>query len=316
MKADLQLFFIFCFFPGFSFSLLAQTKNKTYVDYIDRYSDIAVEHRDKYKIPASITLAQGLLESGAGASELARTANNHFGIKCRSDWVGDRVYKQDDGPNDCFRKYKSVEESYADHAKFLLQYPHYDVLFTYNIRDYAAWAKGLQACGYATDKGYANKLIGIIEGYELYEYDTKTLPKNTAPPITSPVVRPIAPPAEEKKETKPVLRRDIYIAYNLLYVIANEGDSFEKIAKDVGFKAKDLIKYNDASENYPLAKGDIVYLQQKKAKADKPYFEHLVKIGESMHSISQLYGIRLKDLCQMNKKKVNYITEGDVIRLR
>ena len=304
MKIRLRLFFIFCFLFGCGFTLPAQKKLKVYVDYINKYSNIAVIHRDKYKIPASITLAQGILESGAGASGLAKASNNHFGIKCHSDWKGEQVYWKDDGPNDCFRKYKNVEESYEDHAKFLQQQSRYSVLFTYKITDYKAWAKGLQTCGYATDKGYANKLIRIIEDYELYKYDTKATPKSVKPQT-------------QQKNKKPVLLRDVYRTYNLLYVIAKADDSFDQIADDTGFKLKDLIKYNEVPADFPLEKGDIVYLQKKKTKADKPHFEHLVKVGESMHSISQQYGIHLKNLYKLNKKSKNYVpTEGDVLRLR
>jgi len=306
MKVFLRILLFFYFLFGFSIALPAQKKLQVYVDYIKKYSDIAVRHRDKYKIPASITLAQGILESGAGVSELAKTSNNHFGIKCHSDWTGERVYRTDDGPNDCFRKYKNVEDSFEDHAKFLAQQSRYAVLFTYDIRDYTAWAKGLQTCGYATDKGYANKLIRIIEEYELYKFDAKTAAKTAKK----------TPTVKEKKK-QPVLLRNVYKTHNLIYVIAKENDSFDQIADDTGFKVKDLVKYNEIPEDFPLRNGDIVYLEKKKKKADKPYFEHLVKIGESMHSISQLYGVQLKSLYKMNKKGKDYVpTEEDVLRLR
>jgi LysM repeat protein len=306
MKVYLRLFFIFILLFGFVHILPAQKKLQVNVDYIKKYSDIAVKHRDKYKIPASITLAQGILESGAGVSELAKSSNNHFGIKCHSDWTGERVYRRDDGPNDCFRKYKSAEDSYEDHAKFLVQQSRYAVLFTYDIRDYTSWAKGLQTCGYATDKGYANKLIRIIEEYELYKFDSKTPPKTTTPVLI-----------KKKKKNQPVLLRNVYRTFNLIYVIAKEDDSLYQIAEDTGFKVKDLMKYNEIPEDFPLRKGDIVYLQKKKKKADIPYFEHLVRIGESMHNISQRYGIQLKSLYKMNKKGNDYVpTEDDVLRLR
>lgn len=293
---------------GFSHALPAQTKLKTHVDYINKYNGLAVKQKDKYKIPAAITLAQGILESGAGLSSLAKDANNHFGIKCHTDWKGEKVYRKDDGPNDCFRKYNSVEESFEDHSKFLVQNQRYSILFTYNITDYISWAKGLQTCGYATDKGYANKLIRIIEDYDLYKYDSKRPLKST---VTIKIEK------EKKKDKKPVLLRNIYKTYNLIYVIAKEDDSFDQIADDTGFKAKNLAKYNEVHEDFPLRKGDIVYLQKKKKQADKPNFEYLVKIGDSMHSISQMYGIQLKHLYKMNKKKSNYVpTEGDVLRLR
>jgi len=304
MKTSLRLFFICCFLLEFTLTLPAQKKVQTYVDYINKYSNLAVKHKDKYKIPASITLAQGILETNAGLSKMAIATNNHFGIKCHTDWAGERAYYKDDNPKDCFRQYKSVEDSYEDHSKFLLQYPRYAVLFTYDIRDYTSWAKGLQTCGYATNPGYANSLIRIIEDYDLYRYDTKK---------ASSTVRD----NEKHPHEKPVLRRDVYKTYNLLYVIAKENDSFDQISDDTGFKVKDLIKYNEVPEDFPLKKGDIVYLEKKKKKADQPNFEYLVKVGDSMHSISQRYGIRLKNLYKMNKKDWDYApTEGEVLRLR
>ena len=148
-----------------SFSQLsAQRKNKAYIDYIEKYSSLAVKHQKQYGIPASITLAQGLLESGAGRSELARMSNNHFGIKCHSDWKGKRVYYDDDKKDDCFRKYNKPEDSFEDHARFLKR-ARYASLFELKVTDYRGWAKGLKRCGYATDKSYANKLIQTIERY-------------------------------------------------------------------------------------------------------------------------------------------------------
>jgi len=306
MKASLRLFFIGYFLLNFTLILPAQRKVQENVDYIKQYNYLAVKQKVMYKIPASITLAQGILESRAGLSELARASNNHFGIKCHADWSGDRVYRQDDAPNECFRKYNSVEDSYEDHSKFLLQYPRYAVLFTYDIRDYTSWAKGLQACGYATNKGYANSLIQLIETYDLYRYDTKTVSLS-------------ARERNKKRSSKgePVLLRDVYITYNLLYIIAKDNDSFDRISDDTGFKVKDLIKYNEVPEDFPLKKGDVVYLQKKKKKADEPNFDYVVKVGESMHRISQRYGIQLKQLYKMNKKDSDYVpTEGDILRLR
>jgi hypothetical protein len=276
---------------------LAQKKQKTYLDYIDRYHTLAQKHQSLYKIPSSITLAQGLLESGAGSSNLAVHSNNHFGIKCHSDWKGERVYRNDDNRNDCFRKYKKAEDSYEDHSRFLKQHARYSVLFTYKITDYRAWARGLQKCGYATDKAYANKLIKIIEDYHLYSYDSGKKSGN--------------------RQTTPPQMRQAYIRDGLLYVRAEENDDFNKIARDMGFKVKDLLKYNEAPEDFPLDRGDIVYLQKKKRKADKVYTVHTVKIGESMHGISQRYGIRVKGLYRLNKKDAEYVpVEGDVLRLR
>jgi len=297
MKVSLRIIFVFCFLFVSIYNFFGQTKLPAYLDYIDQYSNIAIANEKLYKIPASITLAQGIFESGAGGSFLAKTARNHFGVKCGSDWTGEKVYKADDGPNDCFRKYKAVEESYADHGKFL-QKPRYAVLFTYNLKNYTAWAKGLQSCGYATNPGYANKLIQLIEDYELYKYNANSTPAG-------------------RKTDKPVLNRNIYKTFGLIYVIADDDDSFDQISKDTRFKVSDLVKFNEVSSNFPLQKGDIVYLETKKTKADKPNFEHIVAVGESVYRISQLYGIQLKQLYKMNKLSPNYVpTEGDVLQLR
>lgn len=272
-------------------------KSPVFLEYIECYSDLAVKHQNKYRIPASITLAQGILESGAGRSSFVKESNNHFGIKCHRSWTGKTIYRTDDRPNECFRKYKKAEDSFEDHSLFLVDNTRYEILFTYEITDYKSWARGLQTSGYATDKAYANKLIKLIEDYELYRYDKKG--KRSKP---SPVIQ---------------LSRDIYKTHGLIYVIADAGDGLDDIADDLGFKVKDLIKYNEIPEDFPLNRGDIIYLEKKKKKADKPYYDHVVRIGESMHSISQRYGIQLERLYKMNKKSPDYVPEeGDVLKLR
>lgn len=304
MKRNALNFFLLLSLLGMGLNASAQKKLKSHLNYIDNYNRLAIRQMTKYKIPASITLAQGLLESGAGLSELARSSNNHFGIKCHADWNGGRIYRRDDNPNDCFRTYKTVEDSYEDHSGFLTKHSRYSVLFSYDITDYESWARGLQQCGYATDKAYANKLIKYIEDYELYIYDYKST---------------VSKKAKEKKPSGKQERRmrPTYLTYGLLYVMAEANDSFAKIAYDMNFKAKDLLKYNEVPEDFPLRKGDIVYLEKKKKKADPPHYEYIVKVGDSMHRISQHYGILLKNLYKMNKKKPDYVpVEGDVLRLR
>ncbi|MGB4444670.1 MAG: glucosaminidase domain-containing protein [Dysgonamonadaceae bacterium] len=287
----------------FSAGVYGQTRIKAYEAYIKKYSDIAVEHMQKYRIPASITLAQGLLESGAGMSDLARYSNNHFGIKCHRNWRGPAVYAPDDGPNDCFRKYKTVEDSYRDHAEFLAYGSRYKVLFDLSITDYKGWARGLQTTGYATDKAYANKLIKLIEDYELYRFDDKNYRKKYKEGSKS--------LAHEGWKHQP------YKTHGLVYVIAVEGDTYASIAEEFGFKEKDLLKYNEVPKGFPLNEGDIVYFQKKKSKADEPYYQHVIQVGESMHGISQKYGIRLRNLYRLNKKNYDYVPEeGDVLKLR
>ncbi len=301
MKLTIRIFCLLFFITTFA-EAATQRKVPSYEKYIKTYSDLAVQHQKKYKIPASITLAQGLLESGAGQSDLARRSNNHFGIKCHSDWRGGRVYHDDDLRGECFRKYKRVEDSYEDHSKFLLR-SRYERLFHLKITDYKGWARGLQKCGYATDRAYANKLIKVIEDYELYRYDTGKGHKISQ--------------KEREKQKYPKLRYTIYRTFGLLYVYAKENDSFDRIAQSLDFKVKDLKKFNEVPEDFPLQKGDIVYLEKKKKKADKPYYDHVVQIGESMHSISQKYGIQIKSLYKINKKDKDYIPEeGDVLKLR
>ena len=301
MKLTIRIFCLLFFIATLA-EAATQRKIPSYEKYIKTYSALAIEQQKKYKIPASITLAQGLLESGAGQSDLARRSNNHFGIKCHSDWRGGRVYHDDDLRGECFRKYKRVEDSYEDHSKFLKR-SRYDRLFQLKITDYKGWARGLQKCGYATDRAYANKLIKVIEDYELYRYDTGKVHKLTR---------------QEKKKLKyPTVKYTIYRTYGLLYVYAKENDSFDQIAQNLDFPVKDLKMFNEVPEDFPLQKGDIVYIEKKKKKADKPHYDHVVQVGESMHSIAQKYGIQIKSLYKMNKKDKDYVPEeGDVLKLR
>lgn len=299
---SLLFFLSFRIFPISAAS--PQDLNSRYVAYINQYNYIAINHMKQYKIPASITLSQGLLESGAGNSDLAIKSNNHFGIKCNATWSGDRVIAKDDTPNDCFRKYKKAEDSYEDHAHFIAYRDRYAALFLLDITDYKGWARGLQKAGYATDKAYANKLIKLIEDYQLYLYDREG--------AISKVEK-----EEEIIETPSLSQHVVYKTHGLVYVVARTNDTFESIAKEFDFSLTDLYQFNDAINGFPLQEGDLVYFQAKKNKADKPYFEHQVKVGESMHSISQLYGIRLDKLYSMNKKHIGYIPEeGDVLKLR
>lgn len=285
-----------------TFQVFSQKRYKVYEDYISKYSPIAVSNMQKHGIPASIILAQGLLESGAGQSELTKRSNNHFGIKCHRGWIGGRVYAKDDTPNDCFRKYRRAEDSFQDHAQFLVQRSRYSVLFKLSPTDYKGWARGLQQCGYATDKAYANKLIKLIEDYQLYRFDTKRYRKSSR----------IRAEATQNNWT-----HQPYKTHGLIYVIAVDGDTYEGIANEFGFRTKDLLKYNEVPKGFPLNAGDLVYFEKKKSRADKPYFEHIVKIGESMHSIAQRYGMRVKNLYKINSKDYEYVPEeGDILKLR
>lgn len=289
--------------------LNGQQRVSTYEAYIDRYGETAVEHMERYRIPASITLAQGILESGAGMSELARRSNNHFGIKCHRGWNGPSVYAADDTPNDCFRSYETVEESYQDHSEFLVAGVRYRSLFELSLTDYKGWARGLQKSGYATDRAYANKLIKLIEDYELYRFDDPKYRKG--------VSRREREERRRLEASRAIWEHQPYITHGLVYVIAVSGDSYAGIAREFGFDPEELLKYNEVPADFPLSEGDIVYFQKKKDRADKPYEFHTVQVGESMYSISQKYGIRMRNLYRLNKKSYEYIPEeGDVLKLR
>ena len=275
-------------------ALNAQSRNPKYEAYIEKYAEFAVQCQNEHHIPASITLAQGILESGAGESSLAKECNNHFGIKCGNDWYGRSTRKNDDRPNECFRCYKSAKESYDDHAKFL-QRQRYAFLFDYKITDYKSWAYGLKQAGYATDPKYPQKLINIIETYKLYEFDTQGNKKTGG-----------AKKQEEKKKTDPTLAEDKLFGYT---EIVNNGvrcyklltdDSFKNISKATGISVKRLLYYNDLPEEIDLYRDDYVYLTKKRATTKKRTPMHKVRTGESMHSIAQEYGITLKALYKLN----------------
>ena len=275
----------------------AQTRNKQYEDYIKKYRDLAVQEMKKYHIPASITLAQGLLESGAGKSSLARKSNNHFGIKCGSDWRGKTVSHDDDARGECFRAYKHPKQSYEDHSKFLAGRPRYASLFKLKITDYKGWARGLKKAGYATNPRYAEQLIDIIELYDLHRYDTKGGLKWM------------------KENPNP---HQPYIANGLVYIVVRVGDSWKSIFREFDISQKKLRKYNDLYKGYELQVGDILYLEKKNKKADKEHIVHVIRAGESMYSISQKYGIRLKNLYKLNKMDAEDPSPevGTILRLR
>ena len=290
-----------CLLPIFMLLAVVSASAQTpqYTQYINEYYPLAIEQMKQYKIPASITLAQALLESNAGQSDLARNANNHFGIKCHN-WSGDKTYKDDDQVDDCFRVYKSVRDSYEDHSIFLKSGKRYASLFTLSPTDYVGWARGLKLAGYATNPAYADKLIHIIESYNLDRYDSPDWK--------------YAPVYTESNAHVPML------ANGLVYIVARQGDTMQSIADEFGIPRRKLIQYNDLYKQYVPAAGDIIYLHRKNARAKKPYNAHTVSNGESMYSISQTYGVRLRNLYKMNKDKGELYdyspAVGDVLRLR
>ena len=286
----------------------AQMKwNQRYQQYIDQYKDIAIEQMQRWKIPASITLAQGIFESGAGQSELAVKGNNHFGIKCHG-WTGRTLYHNDDQQGECFRAYPSAFDSYEDHSRFLANGQRYRSLFSLKTTDYKGWARGLKAAGYATNPQYADRLIELIQLYRLYQYDTATTYDHFM--------------ADHAKDRPAVVGQQLHpikIYNKNYYLYARRGDTFKSIGEEIGISYRKIAKYNERDKKDALQEGEIIWLKKKQTKAPKEYKGrlHYVRQGESMYSIAQTYGIRLKSLYKLNRLSPDYdLRIGDALRLR
>ncbi len=288
-------------------------------EYIAEWKDVAVKKMKEHGIPASITLAQGLLESGNGNSELAREGNNHFGIKCTPDWNGGRTYHDDDKKDDCFRKYKDAAQSYEDHAKFL-QKPRYASLFELKSTDYKGWAQGLKKAGYATDPAYPQKLIALIERYELSNLD-KGIDVAYKP------AKPPAKPDPKKHGRHSGSGTDEVITIGagrsveqfegrIKYVTAKEGDTFRKVADDLEMTHGQLARWNDLDKEASLKAGQRIYIQPKR-NAAKGTETHVAKAGETLWGVSQQYGVKLAKLAKYNGLAADArLSAGQKIALR
>lgn len=266
------------------FAAVGAAAQDPYHDYIAEYSGLAVEQQALHGIPASVTLAQGLLESAAGRSSLAVRGNNHFGIKCHSEWRGDTLLRNDDAANECFRSYGTVAESFEDHSRFLLR-KRYAPLFDLDITDYAGWANGLRSCGYATDPNYASRLITIIERYALYLFDTD---EGRNAEDNARFIQ------EMLSRSHPVRR-----SRGLHYVIAAPGDTYREIAREFDIPEKTLRKYNDATRNR-IKDWEEVYLEEKHDRAPDGVDSATIGDGESIHSLAQRFGMKLATLRSLN----------------
>lgn len=275
-----------------SCSLFGQ-QDEVQLNYIERYKDIAIREMERAGVPASIKLAQGILESNAGRSTLARRANNHFGIKCGPNWQGRTVFKEDDDYDEngrlirsCFRGYRNAEASYIAHSEFLRDPQkafRYGFLFRLDPRDYRRWANGLKQAGYATSATYPEKLISLIERYELFKYDNMSAVDIDAP--------------------SDIVEAGILKNNDVRYVVAEEGESVEDIARRVDESVRNLISYNEnlTTGNQAVNEGERVYLQPKRNSYRGRNKYHVVASGETMFSISQEYGVKLSKLYDRNK---------------
>lgn len=316
--------------------LLGQGKKSPQEKYIDKYSAIAVNEMYRSGVPASITLAQGIVESSSGTSELAVKGNNHFGIKCHKTWKGKKMYYDDDLKGECFRKYPSAEDSFRDHSDFLRYRDRYKFLFDLPTTDYEGWAAGLKKAGYATDPGYASKLIRCIETYDLSRFDLMGV-EETFEAGGLYAVRPETVQAVEEIPASPLsleqgtlswdgpveqfsfsLERKMYSCNGVPYVLSEEGETYASIATANHLFLKEILRYNDLSATQSLAPGTRVYLQQKKKYSREGLDKYIVDAdGESVRDICQRFGIRQKTFLKLNGLPYSYIpAEGDELLLR
>ncbi len=307
--------------------------------YIDQFAPLAVSEMYRSGVPASITLAQGILESNSGRSSLSVKGNNHFGIKCHN-WNGRKMYHDDDTKGECFRVYDSPEESFRDHSDFLRYRDRYKFLFDLDPLDYRGWAYGLKKAGYATDPSYPKKLIRLIEDYSLNEYDKKPSSwarksgskkkdskKDSKKQQEAELQRPESPnkieqakPFDEKQRSTfhLPLSRDMMSLNGVPFIYASKGETYRSIAKANGLFLKELLKFNDLKEDEILYPGTIVYLQAKKKQAAKGLDKYIVEgDDESLYEIAQRFGVRMNSLCKMNGLTPDKrLFDGEVIKLR
>jgi LysM repeat protein len=280
-------------------------------DYVNSFKDVAVAEMKRTGIPASITLAQGIIESDCGHSTLAREANNHFGIKCHDDWTGATMRHNDNKRNECFRKYSRAEESFYDHSDFLKSVSRYSFLFNLNSTDYKAWAHGLKKAGYATNPDYANMLIRQIEENNLWYFDRGNIAASQSLHTNDTVKETVTTYSQDsaRKAEKfsngntAVFARAQRVMENnrIQYIIVRDGDTREKLENEFQLLKWELPKYNELKNDFPLIPGQILYLQPKreKAEAGKEYYN--AAEGDTMYLISQRYGIKLRRLYEMNR---------------
>lgn len=304
-------------------------------EYIDRYKSIAVADMERYGIPASITMAQGILESDSGNSLLSLKSNNHFGIKCKTGWKGEKVYHDDDAKGECFRAYPSVEASYRDHAEFLDSQPRYDSLFAYASNDYKSWARGLKAAGYATAPDYAQRLIRIIEECQLYLLDqpdgerlyasryglkhdsNEWFTSQTSVDETARTSEAIDPD-DYRVTINAHAGYNVYATNGVHYVVAKENDTFENIGEKFRLSPRNLRKFNDLKDKkaQPLM-GEVVYIERKKKRWEGNAQHHICRQGETAYSVGQSYAIRTRSIEKFNRLRPNEELEaGRQIRIK
>ena len=319
--------------PLASYSQVTGTYEERVLNYISQYKDWAMQEQMRVGIPASVTLAQGIYETGAGSSELATIANNHFGIKCKKAWTGETFAHTDDAPNECFRKYTSAYQSYMDHSNYLSTEKRYQILFTYAVDDYKAWCRGLKQCGYATNPKYAQLIINVIEKYNLNRFTdsaailfaTPVLDKNNnthGPNVSSyeyQIINQIDTPEtaiEEDADIKDNLLNfeGVTKVNNLNAFVARKGETLLEYAIRYNIRYQKLLDINDLTDG-PLPFSMYIYLEKKHLKGDHTYY--IVKEHETLLQIAQTEGIQLKQLRLINKiNEEEEVVKGERINLQ
>ena len=319
-----------CFASFFIFVLAKAQSSADIHSYISQYKQIALEQERQYGIPASITLAQGILESGAGTSLLSRKANNHFGVKAYGGWNGPVYLAWDDERTKSrFRKYTSPTESYRDHSRFLKDNSRYRSLFTHSVYDYRAWAIGLQKAGYATAGDYAKALIGFIDAYKLYAFNggvklragkTVTITRQVSvsqPVFESDCVMDDAEESEEEKDVVSVVQKFVVDIKDVRCTVLYPGESILSISQKYDIPQSKILEYNELSSADGLKEGDIVYLEKKKRKYSGVLDTYRVKANETLYGVSQQFGIRMASLAKINDMNIfSILKEGDVLNLQ
>lgn len=308
IKYILPVIAFFIFSSGF-----AQKNQLSREEYIQKYYKLAISEMERSGIPASITIAQGCWESQNGNSQLATQGNNHFGIKCKSEWTGKKIYHDDDAKHECFRKYAHAEASFVDHTNFLMSGSRYSFLFQLDPKDYVAWANGLKKAGYATDPIYAERLIKIIQENKLFLYDEYVDNRQLASLKREPARSVPTSSALGKSNGS----HNIELRNGLRSIVVVEGDTYESITKDLKLKDWEIYTYNDFEKGRQPRKDEIIYIEAKYKKADRKHMQHVADEGDTMNYIAQRYALKLKPLLRRNRmKEGDEPTKGQIIYLR
>ncbi len=312
--------------------------------YIAKYKELAMAEMQRSGVPAAITLAQGILESQYGESDLCVQSNNHFGIKCKTEWTGEKVYHDDDAKHECFRSYPDAESSFRDHSNFLKNRPYYTSLFLLDATDVEGWAYGLKKAGYATEKDYPQKLLKVINDYNLNEYSLLALQKQTdktnivlsektketfAVKENKPVTKIVQVEEKEEveiltKQSSPTINKEkrssiypdgIFTINHSKVILAKEGNSLLALANEYNISLSNLLAFNEMDEINILPTDTLIFIEKKLKKGASDF--HVTEADETLHSICQKEGVRMDAVLLYNKIQSNMQPiKGEKIYLR